>query len=192
MGYLAPIDNADKLKSIVTHPLDTLIACAHVMANLWHNYGPNIKTQAMNYTQPHFCNSTIDADMFLVQQAASYLSPDDFVEFFFQRYGLLDQLNLNSIANGEMETNKLGAFLENGFSLLASIACVHLNIGMESSDVTRKELVSLLSVSHRTHSQIQDMLPYKWGFMQNSFSDILNNIAEFKSPEVETSGSLGM
>lgn len=187
---LLPTDRHE-LKDFMVHPLQTLIVSNHIMANTWFSSGPHIKTQALNYMHPHFCNSKIDADLFLVQQIAAQLDPDEFVKMFFCIYGLNEHLNLTPLPENDIDKNRLIIFLENGFGLFATILGVQLNLGLSACEVTRKEMVSLLAVSDKTHSQIQDMMPRRWGTLpNNAFIEILQNIAEYKSPEVEVNGSL--
>ncbi|OTF78885.1 E3 ubiquitin-protein ligase UBR3-like protein, partial [Euroglyphus maynei] len=184
-------NNGEELKNFMAHPLQTLIVSYHVMSNMWFSFGPHIKTQALNYMHPHFCNSKIDADLFLVQQIASKLDPEEFVEMFFRIYGLNEHLNLTPLPENEIDAHRLIIFLENGFGLFATILGVQLNLGLSTSEFTRKEMVAILSVSDKKHSQIQDMMPRRWGMIQNNaFIEILHDIAEYKSPEVEVSGSL--
>lgn len=190
LNELLPTDG-EELKNFLAHPLQTLIASYHIMSNMWFSFGPHIKTQALNYMHSQFCNSKIDADLFLVQQIAAKLDPEEFVEMFFRIYGLNEHLNLTPLPENEIDKNRLVTFLENGFGLFATILGVQLNLGLSTNDVTRKEMVAILSVSDKKHSQIQDMMPRRWGMLQNNgFIEILHDIAEYKSPEVEVSGSL--
>ncbi|KAI2809956.1 E3 ubiquitin-protein ligase ubr3 [Blomia tropicalis] len=191
VDILLPIDDQYKMKCLIVHPLQTLIAFQHISSGLWVNNGIQIKTQAINYMQPHFCNSTIDSDVFLIQQVSTRINPDEFVDMFATSYGLKQYMYIYPIASTPMDQEKLIPFLENAFTLLAQLVNQHINLGPNNQGVTRKEMVTLLSISEKTHSQIQDLLPYKCGhLMNNSFIEILTDIAEYKSPEVEASGSL--
>lgn len=191
LALLLPQDT-ERLKKVIFHPLQTMIVCNHIMANMWMNLGIQIKTQAFNYIQPHFCNSTIDADLFLIQQAASHINPEEFISMFFNSYGLNGPLNLVPTANNVYDKDKLAIFLENGLTFLATILNIQINSGISKTDVARKEMVSLLSVSGKTYSQLHSMIPLKYGHAPiNSFPDILNDIAEFHSPAVEINGNLG-
>ena len=183
-----------ELKCLIFHPLQTLVVYHHIMAGLWMNNGLQIKTQAINYMQPHFCNSTIDADIFLIQQVATRIKPDEFIKMFANAYGLHQYMYIYSVlGTSQMDQDKLVIFLENAFTFLAILASQHINLGLTPKEVTRKEMVALLSIGEKTHSQIQDTLPYKNGYLQNnSFIETLNDIADYKSPEVEASGSLGI
>lgn len=83
--------------------------------------------------------------------------------------------------------------LESALTHIATLLSVHNNLGMNEEQVTRKEMVALLAMSDKTHSQLLDLLPEKCGTQssQNSyFESTLSKIAEFKSPNVESGGSL--
>ena len=47
--------------------------------------GLQIKGQAMTYIQGHFCNSTIDADLFLLQLGAMHLNADNYIMMVLDR-----------------------------------------------------------------------------------------------------------
>ncbi|KAH9404569.1 E3 ubiquitin-protein ligase ubr3, partial [Tyrophagus putrescentiae] len=145
-----------QLKNMIAHPLQTLIAFQHIMAGLWVSNGLQIKTQAINYMQPHFCNSTIDADLFLIQQAATRIRPDEFIDMFASSYGLKQYMYIYPIASTPMDQEKLVAFLENAFTFLAILVTQQINLGLPISEITRKEMISLLAISDKTHSQIHE------------------------------------
>lgn len=178
-----------QLKNMIAHPLQTLIAFQHIMAGLWVSNGLQIKTQAINYMQPHFCNSTIDADLFLIQQAATRIRPDEFIDMFASSYGLKQYMYIYPIASTPMDQEKLVAFLENAFTFLAILVTQQINLGLPISEITRKEMISLLAISDKTHSQIHESMPYKCGYTQtHSLTETLNSIAEYTSPRVDSSG----
>ncbi|UXI22783.1 hypothetical protein NH340_JMT08726 [Sarcoptes scabiei] len=183
--------NRDRLLKIMAHPAQTLMATYQIISNLWHHFGPNIKTQALNYIQLNFCNSTVDADLFLVQQIATQLDVDNFFEMLFRIYGLQDQMCINPILNNRIENSKQSDFLENAFEFFTTLIVVNQKFGLCHSDVTRKEMIALLAVSDKTHSQIHNTMPYRFGLMHDdNFTNILNAIAEYKSPEVAHNGVL--
>lgn len=191
LGQLLP-QESDKLKKLIYHPLQTMIVANHIMSNMWMNLGIQIKTQVYNYIQPYFCNSTIDADLFLIQQAASHLNPDSFIFYFFNGYGLTAPLSLIPTVNNITDKEKLSIFLENGLTFFVSILNIQINFGMSNAEISRKEMISLLSISVKTYSQLHNMLPFKYGYLAiDSFADILNDIADYHSPEVEINGNLG-
>ena len=46
-----------------------------VFANMWVRNGLQIRGQAMTYVQCHFCNSMLDADLYLMQVSRRRLTP---------------------------------------------------------------------------------------------------------------------
>lgn len=94
---------------------------------------------------------------------------------------------------GFLECDQVYPMLEGALTFLATLLSVHTNLGMSEEQTTRKEMVTLLAMGDKTHSQLMDMLPEKCGTQasQNTyFESILSKIAEFKSPNVEAGGSL--
>lgn len=74
-----------QLQLYIAHPLQVLIGFFEILCGLWVRNGLQMKGQAMTYIQCHFCNSMVDPDLFLIQQCASKLSPDWFIETVFKR-----------------------------------------------------------------------------------------------------------
>lgn len=84
--------------------------------------------------------------------------------------------------------------LEAALTHIATLLSVHNNLGMTEEQVTRKEMVALLAMGDKTHSRLMSDLPEKCGTQasQNTYFELtLSKIAEFKSPNVESGGSLG-
>lgn len=95
---------------------------------------------------------------------------------------------------GFLESDQILPMLEAVLTHIATILTFHNNLGMTEEQVTRKEMVALLAMSDKTHSQLMDMLPEKCGTQASQnfyFESTLSKIAEFKSPNAEVGGSLG-
>jgi len=45
-----------------------------VLAGMWVRNGHQIRGQAMTYVQSHFCKSTVDVDIYLLQVTITYYS----------------------------------------------------------------------------------------------------------------------
>lgn len=190
---MLPIERPELMKSLIAHPLQTLTCYNHIMAGDWAYNGLSIKTQALNYTQAHFCNSTIDADIFLIQMVAAHLPSDDMIDYLsniYQLKALLNKYILNMDGASVMERTEIK--IENAFTLIASLATHRVYLDMKEEETARLEIVTLLSTSDKTHSQVRDQLPYKPGLIANAeLIQILNEVAEYKPPEaVEISGNL--
>lgn len=124
---------------------------------------------------------------------ATRLEPNDFIDMLATIYGLKQHLLILPLISIEMDPEKLIIFLENAFTFIATIVGHQTNLGLSNDEVTRKEMVSLLSVSDKSHSTLSEMLPYKciMSLQNASFLNILNDLAAFKQPEVvEGNGSL--
>lgn len=190
INELLSIDQME-LKSILAHPLQTLVATSHIVSNIWSLYGPNIRTQAVNYMQSTFCNSTIDADLFLVQQIITRIDPEEFIQWFFQIYDFVDTRNV-FVLSEEIDRNRMIAFMENAFTLLAAIVAINFDLRLSSAATIRKEIIAILAVSDKTHSQIEDKLPYKLSSHKPNFVHILKDVANFRSPKFDSDGNFSM
>ena len=80
------LPSEDVLKQLLAHPLQTLVSFYEILCGLWVRNGLQIKGQAMTYIQCHFCNSMVDADLFLIQQVATHVDPDWFIQTVFERF----------------------------------------------------------------------------------------------------------
>lgn len=77
------------LKAYLAHPLQVQIDFYEIWAGLWVRNGHQMKAQAMTYVGCHYCNSMVDADLFLIQQIAANLDPDWFIQTVLERYDAL-------------------------------------------------------------------------------------------------------
>lgn len=87
LNELLPTSEA-KLQLYLAHPLQVLTGFYEILCGLWVRNGLQMKGQAMTYIQCHFCNSMADPDLFLIQQCASRLTPDWFIQTVMERYVL--------------------------------------------------------------------------------------------------------
>lgn len=187
----------DSLRQLLAHPLQTQIAFYSVLCGLYVRNGLQMKGQAMTYIQCHFCNSMVDADLFLIQICATHVDPNWFIQTTFERFHVWESLSLanNDLTHhkGFLQSDQVLPMLEGALTFLATLLSTHINLGLSEEEVTRKEMVALLAMGDKTHSQLMDMLPEKCGTQssQNAyFETVLNKISEFKSPNVDLGGSL--
>ena len=185
-----------KLKMYLAHPLHVLITFYEILCGLWVRNGLQMRAQAMTYIQCHFCNSMVDPDIFLIQQTASLLSPDWFIQCVFERFHVWDWLSFSHskdkpYSHGFLEPEQIMPMLEGALTLLVTIFSVRSNLGLSDTEITRQEMVTLLAMSDRTHSQLYDMLPEKCGTtgQNKDFDTLLEEISEFKKPSVVTGGN---
>ena len=196
LAQLLPSSEA-KLKLYLAHPLQVMISFYEILCGLWVRNGLQMKGQAMTYIQCHFCNSMIDPDLFLIQQCASQLEADWFVRSVLQRFHVWEWLSFSftrdkPFRRGFLESDQVMPMLEGALTFLATLFSVRTNLGMTETDITRQEMVTLLSISDRTYSQLSDMLPEKCGTtgQNKDFEKLLQEIADFKEPGYEMCGNL--
>lgn len=166
----------------------------------------------MTYIQCHFCNSMIDPDLFLIQQLASKLSPDWFIQTVLERFHVFDWLSFknntdnfvfnfislnenhhqSAIKNNFLEPEQMMPMIEGALTFLCTLFTVQTNLGLTEEEIIRKEMVTLLCMADRTYSQLHDLLPEKCGTSNNkkSFDKNLAEIADFRTPTLEAGGNV--
>nr|XP_042905267.1 E3 ubiquitin-protein ligase ubr3 isoform X1 [Parasteatoda tepidariorum] len=181
------------LKLLMMHPLQAQVAFHEILCNMWVRSGLQIKGQAMTYIQCHFCVSIVDADLFILQLCAMKLDPDDFLKTVMQRFHVWEWLTFHpSRTNSFLESDKVLPMLEGALSFLATLLSIQTNIGQTEEEIIRQEMVSLLCMSDRTHSQLMDFLPDRSGetTQNKNFETILGKVADYKAPNFETGGAM--
>ncbi|GFY54890.1 e3 ubiquitin-protein ligase ubr3 [Trichonephila inaurata madagascariensis] len=181
------------LKLMMMHPLQAQVTFHEILCNMWVRSGLQIKGQAMTYIQCHFCNSIVDADLFLLQICAMKLDPDWFLKTVMQRFHVWDWLTFHpNRSNSFLDTDKVMPMLEGALSFLTTLLSTHTNIGLTEEKVIRQEMVSLLCMNDRTHSQLMDLIPDKCGetSQNRNFETILNQVAVYKAPNFEANGAM--
>ncbi|GFT69321.1 e3 ubiquitin-protein ligase ubr3 [Nephila pilipes] len=191
LDSLLPPD--DTLKLMMMHPLQAQVTFHEILCNMWVRSGLQIKGQAMTYIQCHFCNSIVDADLFLLQICAMKLDPDWFLKTVMQRFHVWEWLTFHpNRSNSFLDTEKVMPMLEGALSFLTTLLSTHTNIGLTEEKVIRQEMVSLLCMNDRTHSQLMDLIPDKCGetSQNRNFETILNQVAVYKAPNFEANGAM--
>lgn len=79
------LPNPKELRAIIQHPLRVQAGYYEIISGLWVRNGLQIKGQAMTYVQCHFCNSMVDADLFLLQVAMMNLPCGEFLSTVLYR-----------------------------------------------------------------------------------------------------------
>ncbi|UYV79267.1 UBR3, partial [Cordylochernes scorpioides] len=147
-----------------------------IMNALWVRNGVQIRGQSMTYIQCHFCNSMVDADIFLLQLSCGWVDSDWFLETF------VDQ------------GDQVGPMLEGCLTLLALVCSLHNYLGLREEEVTAREMVAGLCMADRTHSQLLDILPEKCGTslanQPPNFETVLQQVASYKAPNFEAGGNM--
>ncbi|GIY07185.1 e3 ubiquitin-protein ligase ubr3 [Caerostris darwini] len=187
------LPSEDTLKLLMMHPLQAQVAFHEILCNMWVRSGLQIKGQAMTYIQCHFCNSIVDADLFLLQLCAMKLDPDWFLTTVLQRFHVWEWFTFHPNRNNTfLDTDKVMPMLEGALSFLTMLLSTHTNTGLTEEEVIRQEMVSLLCMNDRTHSQLMDLIPDKCGetAQNKNFETILNQVAVYKAPNFEANGAM--
>jgi len=184
----------EKLKLYLAFPLQVMVCFYEILSGLWVRNGLQMKGQAMTYIQCHFCNSMIDPDLFLIQQISAVLNPDWFIQTVLERFHVWDWLSLDtnsnvSYNNGFMDTDHIMPMLEGALTFLASLFSIQTNLGINEDLRLREEMIALLAMTDRTHSQLLGLLPEKCATsLNNRFEDMLQELAEYRKPSLESQG----
>ena len=108
---------------------------------MWVRNGLQIKGQAMTYIQCHFCNSMVDADMFLLQLCATRLDPSVFLKDVLERFHVLPWLSLSNEREASerrlLDQEQEIPIMESALIFLASLITLRTNLGLSEQDLTR-------------------------------------------------------
>ncbi|XP_017880886.1 E3 ubiquitin-protein ligase Ubr3 isoform X2 [Ceratina calcarata] len=184
----------DMLHLLMMHPLRVQVAFYEILNGLWIRNGLQIKGQIMTYIQCNFCNSMVDADLYLLQLCATKLQPDVFLKTIIEKFQIKQEMSLrlyraspNEYMDGEHDTLMLESFL----TFLAILVNVRTNLGLSDPEMSRLEMVTLLSMGDKTHSQLMELMPERCGSTQNrDFESVLADVAVYRAPNLEASGNM--
>lgn len=74
------VKDGDSLNCFVSvECLCVQVAFYEILSGMWVRNGLQIKGQAMTYIQCNFCNSMVDADLYLLQICATQILPEMFL-----------------------------------------------------------------------------------------------------------------
>ncbi|KMQ97669.1 e3 ubiquitin-protein ligase ubr3 [Lasius niger] len=157
------------------------VAFYEILNGLWVRNGLQIKGQAMTYIQCNFCNSMVDADLYLLQICATKLLPDVFLKTIIEKFHVKEWMSLclyrapqNEYLEGEHDT----PMLESCLTFLATLINVRTNLGLSDPEMSRLEMVTLLCMGDKTHSQLMELMPERCGTTQNrDFESVLADMS---------------
>lgn len=184
----------DVVQLIMMHPLRVQVAFYEILNGLWVRNGLQIKGQAMTYIQCNFCNSMVDADIYLLQVCCTRIPSDNFLNVLIDKFHIREWTSLTPFdaprspyLDGEHDTPMLESFL----TFLATLISVRTNLGLSDTALNRLEMVTLLCMSDKTHSQLMELMPERCGTSQNrDFESLLTEVADYRAPNLEASGNM--
>ncbi|XP_020290278.1 E3 ubiquitin-protein ligase UBR3 isoform X2 [Pseudomyrmex gracilis] len=184
----------DVLHLLMMHPLRIQVAFYEILNGLWVRNGLQIKGQAMTYIQCNFCNSMVDADLYLLQICATKLLPDVFLKTIIEKFHVREWMSLclyHAPQNEYLEGEHGTPMLESCLTFLAMLVNVRTNLGLSDPEMSRLEMVTLLCTGDKTHSQLMELMPERCGTTQNrDFESVLAAVAQYRPPNLEASGNM--
>ena len=168
-----------------------------IMSGLWVRNGLQIKGQAMTYIQCHFCRAMVDADLFLLQVCATQLPPSIVFKTVLESFQITDWLSLatgpekprgREYRDPEQELQ----MIDNCLIYLVSLLALRTNSGLDEEQLIRLEMVSLLCMGDRTHSNLHEFIPAKYGVSVSLelFDAVLFDVAQYSEPRFEAGGNM--
>lgn len=89
------------------------------------------------------------------------------------------------------DTNQDAPMLESFLTFLATLISVRTNLGLTETELNRLEMVTLLCMSDKTHSQLMELMPERCGTSQSrDFESLLAEVADYRAPALEASGNM--
>lgn len=71
------------------------------------------------------------------------------------------------------------------------IVYVFYCLGLSETELNRLEMVTLLCMGDKTHSQLMELMPEKCGTSQSrDFESLLAEVADYRAPALEASGNM--
>lgn len=181
------------LTLLIMHPLRVQVAFYEILNGLWVRNGLQIKGQAMTYIQCNFCNSMVDADLYLLQICCTRVNTDRFINMVIDQFHIKEFMNLgpfrspqNPLFKGDPDT----PMLESCLMFLATLVSVRTNLGLPDTVLNRLEMVTLLCMGDKTHSQLMELMPERCGTQSRDFEALLAECADYRAPALEASGNM--
>lgn len=190
------LPDSQTLHLMMMHPLRAQAAFYEIMCQMWVRNGLQIRGQAMTYIQSHFCNSMVDADMFLLQICATRLEPATFIKDVLDRFHAPTMLTLSAEKDPDnpplIEPEQEVLMLESCLVFLTSLITLRTNLGLSEQELTRLEMMTLLCMSDKTHSSLSESMPEKCGsgVLTDDFERVLAEVGHFTEPRFEAGGNM--
>ena len=82
--------------------------------------------------------------------------------------------------------------MESALIFLASLITLRTNLGLNEQELTRLEMVTLLCMVDKTHSQLSEHMPEKCGtgVLTEDFERVLDEVGQFREPQFEPGGNM--
>ncbi|KAL0268005.1 UNVERIFIED_CONTAM: hypothetical protein PYX00_010107 [Menopon gallinae] len=176
----------DVLNLAYQHPLMLQVAFYEILNGMWVRNGVQIRGQMMTYIQCNFCNSMVDADLYLLQICATQIEPEKFLSSVIEMFRVTDALSIAPYKNPTtacFEYEFEPAMLESCLTFLATLIDMRANLGVSEAWVSKLEIVTLLCMGDKTHSQLIELMPERSGTGHiRDFDIMLSEVADYRAP----------
>ncbi|XP_065317121.1 E3 ubiquitin-protein ligase UBR3-like isoform X1 [Gordionus sp. m RMFG-2023] len=194
LGSVHPsIPLKDYVRHLIKHPLRIQAALNEINAGLWVRNGIQMKGQVMTYMQNAFNHSMAYPDIFILQICACFIPADEFMDILFTYYNVNKLFPLWCNSNITLTDYKM---IEGLLVLISTLLTFRDMISPDECITMKGDMVSLLSKSEPSHSQLIELTPDKSAFIivnsrgSELFRKFLNEIAEYRPPNLEMGGEI--
>uniref|UniRef100_A0A7I4DB25 E3 ubiquitin-protein ligase n=1 Tax=Physcomitrium patens TaxID=3218 RepID=A0A7I4DB25_PHYPA len=162
---------------VMEHPLRLQVLCAQVQVGMWRRNGHATSALCDLYHTVHWCEDSLELDVFLLQCCAVLAPCEAFVERIVARFSLSDYFTLSVYRLNEYQVTLAQELL----ILLIRIVSERGFCGLTEKQSLRRELVQRLAVGDATRSYLLKALPPR---LQDSkhLQECLNAVATYRNP----------
>ncbi|XP_050311174.1 E3 ubiquitin-protein ligase Ubr3-like [Anthonomus grandis grandis] len=147
----------------------------------------------MTYIQCNFCNSMVDADLYLLQICCTRVNTERFLTMVIDQFHIKEFMSLvpfRAHTNPFFEDENDTPMLESCLTFLATLVSVRTNLGLPDTVLNRLEMVTLLCMADKTHSQLMELMPERSGTQSRDFEALLAECADYRAPALEAMGNM--
>lgn len=150
----------------------------------------------MTYIQCNFCNSMVDADLYLLQICCTRIPAESFLNIIIDKFHVREWTSLDSHPltrdyHLPIEEEQEPPMVESMLTFLATLISVRTNLGLSETGLNRLEMITLLCMSDKTHSQLMELMPERCGTSQSrDFEALLAEVADYRAPALEATGNM--
>lgn len=189
---LKKLDIQKRVTLIFDYPLRSIVFVSQIKADLWVRNGASMRTQAL-----HFRDVTLrecyDDNLFLLQTASAVMDPDLLLMLFIERFELATWLDWSKSQNTlNLDADHMPRVAETLLEVLIYILAERARaLGASNEIEARREVIHHLGSSKGiTYSSLVRLLPEEVSDLSFTsdgqtkiFDDVLNSVANFKSPD---------
>ncbi|CAI5479531.1 unnamed protein product [Closterium sp. Yama58-4] len=165
------------LAAVAEHGLRVQVLCAQISAGMWRRNGQSMVALCDLYHSVHWCEDSLELDLFLLQCTAVSAPPDAFVRQVVARYNLTGYFSLTVGTASEYEP----AVAQDCLAFLIRLISERSFSGLPPTAALRREIVQRLAIGNATRSSVVKSLPPR--FAENpAIPAVLAAVADYSRP----------